>query len=130
MFEVFPLLLRYVVMVIVVDAVAMIGVAFVGCALLNVSPLVHLLVRVIRREIVSLLNWLNRFLVVDRHARLNRMDRMDLWNCFPNQENLLRGLSRSPRDKANNNETLCQPEVNVAVFFVYTLIDIKFKCVN
>lgn len=71
-----PLLLRYVAIRIVVVGVVVvvIGVVFVGYTLLQWSfPLV-----LVNRENVLLLNWLSRFLVVDRHARWNRMGRMDL----------------------------------------------------
>lgn len=121
MFVVFPPLLRYVVIAIVVDAV--VAVAVLDVALVGLVDLVNLcrLVRM-NRDSVSLSNWLGKFLVVGRHAQWNRTDRMDLWCCFPNQANLLRGLL-SPRDKDNNNETLCQPEINIVLFDVYTLID-------
>lgn len=159
-FAVFPPLLRYVATVIVTDAVAVAdivvaGLAFVGFAVVAVAvvPVAVAVVEVLavvacvglaapmrlycwaglaNRCSALILNWLGRSLAVGRHALWNRTDRTDLWCCYPNRANSLGtccGAGR-PRDKANNNETLCQSESNVGLFVAHTLNGGKKLCAH
>lgn len=107
---------RFAVVVVVADVVAAV-IAVAGAGLFPaVIPFQF------RRDIDVPVSWLlsSKFAAARRRILQFHIGINDLSCSFPNQENLLRGPLSSkalslepfvcPRDKANNNETLCQSE--------------------